>query len=356
MKKERIEFLDAIKAVSILLVVYCHFITLSKETVTGNFFMSVAWCAVPCFMMTTGAVLHQKNEFSWSKYIRQLIRTYIIVCIWRLIYLLVFYQIAEFHYGKRETVQYLFMFNDLDAVNTGLMWYMIAYIVVMCLYPVTYQLFRMHERKTLAFMMGLAFLSGIMVPSVNWALTKFHDKFQLPVVTFEGLNKMLPFLNYGNMIFYFILGAFLFEYKEQILSKIKRWILFPLIIVSGFCIMLVKYADTGEIAWAGKYLTGGYTHISVMICSLAIWLALYAYADDHKKLHHFLSKYIGQHTMGIFYLHYILLAIISVTMFPLIKSRYSFGMNCIKTIFVTAVCVVLTKIMKKIPAIKMLVK
>lgn len=356
MKKERIEFLDAVKGTGILLVVFCHFVTLSNETIIGNFFMSLAWSAVPCFMMTSGAILHQKQEFSWTKYIRQMVRTYAVICIWRLIYLLVYYQIVELHYGKRDLIQYIFLFKDLDSVNTGVMWYMIAYMVVMCLYPVTYHLFREHNRNVLGFTMGLAFLSGILIPSANWIMTELCDKFQHQTISFNGLSKLLPFSNYGNMIFYFILGAYLFEYKKILLSKIKCWILFPVIIIGTFCVMFIKYAEIGTFSWSGIYLSNGYSHISVMICAIAIWLAFCGYADKHRSLHHFLGKYIGQYTMGIYYLHYILLAVLSATLYPLLKDSYSFGTNCIKTLLVTLICVILTKIIRKIPGLRILVK
>lgn len=356
MKKERIEFLDAVKATSILLVVFCHFVTLSNETIIGNFFMSLSWSAVPCFMMTSGALLHQKQEFLWSKYIRQMLRTYAVLCIWRLIYLLAYYPVIELSYEKSELMQYIFLFKDLDSVNTGVMWYMIAYMVVMCLYPVTHHLFRNHGRKVLLFTMNLAFLSGIFIPSASWAATKLCDNLQLAPVSFGGFQRILPFSNYGNMLFYFILGASLFEYKDDILSKIKHWILLPVVMIGTLGIMFIKYADTGTFSWAGTYLLNGYSHISVMLCSTAMWLAFYRYSSRCRTLYHLLGKYIGQYTMGIYYLHYIILAVLSVTLYPLIKNKYSFGANCIKTILITTVCVILTKIIKKIPGIKILVK
>lgn len=51
---DRIEFLDIIKGISIILVVFIHFNVLSDKTIIGNIVMQFAVCACPCFMMVSG--------------------------------------------------------------------------------------------------------------------------------------------------------------------------------------------------------------------------------------------------------------------------------------------------------------
>lgn len=46
--------MDNLKGICILLVVFCHYTLLSGSSVVGNAIMTLAWAAVPCFMMITG--------------------------------------------------------------------------------------------------------------------------------------------------------------------------------------------------------------------------------------------------------------------------------------------------------------
>lgn len=66
MAKSRIAYLDKIKGISILLVVFCHSVMLSAGGVLGNIVMCVAWGAVPCFFMVTGALLNNAQKFDWK--------------------------------------------------------------------------------------------------------------------------------------------------------------------------------------------------------------------------------------------------------------------------------------------------
>lgn len=50
----RLLYMDNLKGICILLVVFCHYTLLSGSSVVGNAIMTLAWAAVPCFMMITG--------------------------------------------------------------------------------------------------------------------------------------------------------------------------------------------------------------------------------------------------------------------------------------------------------------
>ena len=71
----RLVFLDDLKGLCILLVVFCHFVLLPADSVAGNIIMSICWVAVPCFIMTTGYLLHKKETFDWKRYFTRLVTT-----------------------------------------------------------------------------------------------------------------------------------------------------------------------------------------------------------------------------------------------------------------------------------------
>lgn len=356
MKTKRIENIDALKAVCILLVVFCHYVVLPNETIIGNFIMTLTWAAVPCFMMVSGALMHQTSRFSWEKYFTKLVRIYIVLCAWRLIYLLVYFVVLDISFGIYDIVQYLFLLKDLEGVNTGVMWYMIAYLIVMCLYPVTYHLFKNNGRKILAFIMGISFVQGILIPSMNRTLQIILNILDIPEFSFNGISRILPFSNYSNMIFYYVLGAFLYEYKSEISTKVRKEVLPVLLVAGTLGLMAIKYAATHTFFWQGVYLDDGYSHVITIVIAVAMWLIFCEYEEKCKTINYILAKYLGQYTMGIYYLHYIVLAVANILIYPLIKGYYSLSLNCIKTILVTIICLALTVILRKIPVIKGLVK
>ncbi len=92
-KTSRIVYLDVLKGVSMLLVIYCHGVLLPYHSVVGNLMMTLAWGAVPCFVMASGAVLHQSRHFTWQKHGKRLGSMYMTLVCWRLLYLVV-YRIA----------------------------------------------------------------------------------------------------------------------------------------------------------------------------------------------------------------------------------------------------------------------
>ena len=64
----RLLYMDNLKGICILLVVFCHYTLLSGSSVVGNAIMTLASAAVPCFMMITGGLLcRTKSDFDWKK-------------------------------------------------------------------------------------------------------------------------------------------------------------------------------------------------------------------------------------------------------------------------------------------------
>ena len=355
--KERIEYLDALKAVSILLVVFCHMPLLPAESLAGNALMCMAWCAVPCFMMISGVLMHQTKTFVWDKYFRRLGRTYIVFAIWRLIYLLVNIVGKSLHFSFAQIFSYLFLITDLEGVDTGVFWYMIAYLIVMFLYPATWHLFQTKEgKKALAVLGAAAGVSGVLIPSGSWVLHHLAIRTGLEEISLNSLNRILPVTNYSFMVFYFIFGAFLYAYQQQIAEKIKNksWLPAVMIIVGLAGLIVIKRLDTGSWRWASTYLSGGYQRIMTLLLSAGLYL--FFCCSKSQKGFHFLAAYIGRYTMGIYYMHYLMLDVCRVLIYPQLTQYSSFLLNCAKTLAVTAVCVILTIMLRKIPGVRNLVK
>ncbi len=135
-KKNRIAYLDIIKAISIFLVVFCHTPLLNNNSIIDNIAMIICWGAVPCFFMATGAIYLNK-EWNFKKYIKKIFFLYAIICIWRIIYL-IFYQsigtINIFQLSKKSVFSYIFLFTNVKRYNR---W---ALLVHVCIFIYIYNL------------------------------------------------------------------------------------------------------------------------------------------------------------------------------------------------------------------------
>lgn len=356
--KERIVYYDMIKAVSILLVIFCHYVLLPSDSVVGNILMSLAWGAVPCFMMVSGALMHNAKEFSWKKYALRICSVYGSFCVWRALYYVVFSHLTHNTASLGRWLQYIFLFHDLDGIDTGVMWYIVAYLAVMLIYPVTYFLFQngAQGRKILFLLLVLAGCSGVFLPSLDWLITEIGCYFGICDFSVADVGLIIPITNQSTMIFYFILGAFLSRYQDRIMEKIKGKIGFPLlmVVVGTFGLLLIKRIETGLWTWNNTYLSYGYTHVMTVILSVGLYLLAIALKEN--RIGQKLAQWIGPYTMGIYYLHYLILGICQVCVYPYIQEYASVGANLLKTMIICVICVMITIILRKIPLVKLLVR
>lgn len=359
-KDGRIEYLDALKGISIMLVVFCHIPLMPKETVVGNLFMAFAWFAVPCFMLCSGALMHSKQTFSFKKHFTRLGSMYLCFVIWRLILVAIFLVRSGMVIRVNDLIAFVFFFKYIEGMGAGHMWFMTAYFLVMLFFPVSFYLFRkcgQEGRKALVLVLILTGISGILLPSLRIGLALLSGLSPVFELDLSGIYSVLPFSTFANMLFYFVLGAFLFEYRESIskwLGK-KKYLLGPMVLVGAGAMIAFKAAETGSFFWNDIYVSDGYNRLTTLLMAVCCYLFFAEFADRLKKPMHFIGTCVGQHTMGIFYLHVLLIGICNEYIFSRFTAYYSFWMNVLKTLLITFICVMLTLVLKKIPVVRKLV-
>lgn len=201
-------------------------------------------------------------------------------------------------------------------------------------------------KKYMLNIMVVTGFSGIFIPTMNMIVTHYIN------FSIYDAAYLTPYLNYPYMIFYFVLGAFLLEYRQMIHIKIKKNMPIILFVIGFMLLFIAKYKETGSFRWNNIYISNGYNRISTLIMSVGLYLCFDFYCDIKLGL----GKLIGQSTMGIYYMHYIILAVFDKYLYPGIGIEYySTIANSLKTIIITFICIVLTIIIKKIPFIKKMV-
>lgn len=355
MKKERVEYLDLLKCISILLVVFCHYCMMPDETVLGNIVMCLAWAAVPCFFLASGGLMHASKSWNWKKYFKKLVRVYLVLIIWKVIYLIVYMTAITTSFTGSELVNYLFFFGDIQGINTGVMWFMYAYVMILLIYPLTYVLFKNGKKGKQAILFGIAilFILCFLQTGINFVLqtVSAHTGNELSQISFAVVN---PFGQYGNMLFFFLVGAFLFRYREEIIkflrSGARRLLPWIGIAIGVGIYMTAKYLEYGTWRWEGIYMTDGYARIGVLFMAFGMYLAVMMLPV--KGSGKWIASCIGTNTQGIYYMHYLMLAMLELYLGEAYMRYASFGMNVVKTVVTALVCMAISMLIKKIPVVR----
>lgn len=254
MAKSRIAHLDKIKGISILLVVFCHSVMLSPSGVLGNIVMCIAWGAVPCFFMVTGALLNNAEKFDWKKYFIRFFKAYVVLAVWKIIYLLAACSYSKVDISLSKLFEYVFLFGNLDGVKTGAMWFMTAYLLVLLFYPLTWHLMHGGKSAKAALLLAGAFalFGGILLNSLNLCSELLTDLFGRKFPDFSNAESVLPLGNYKNMLFYFIAGGFVMNKKDKIESffserALGEFILQPCLLSARWACCLSKNIMTAHL-------------------------------------------------------------------------------------------------------------
>ena len=360
MKVKRIEYLDFIKAISIMLVVFCHKVALSDESILGNIMMAVAWAAVPNFFFVTGGVMHQAKALDWKKHIHKILHAYMILCIWKVIYLVFFSLVRDISYSRVELVQYIFLSGEIKSVETNMMWFMYAYIAVLIFFPVSYYLFKggKEGKRILGFVLVILFVYSFLESAVNFFLANLSALTGRNLLEIS-ISRFVPFGGYSNMVFFFISGAFLFQYRDKINGYIeekawRKWIPLLSFAAGTAGLVFIKYCETGLIRWGGTYIRDGYGRVSTVLIAFGLYFILQSRKIG--KVGHFLAKYVGTATMGIYFIHRPILVLFEKYFQNYYEAYGSFGLNVLKTVAAVVICVPVVMFIRRIPAVRELVK
>ena len=360
MKTKRIEYLDFIKAIAIMLVVFCHKVALSDDSVIGNIMMAIAWAAVPNFFFVTGGLMHQSKQLDWRKHIRRILHAYGILCAWKVIYLIFFSAVREVSFSKVELIKYIFLTEQIDNVETNMMWFMYAYITVLIFFPVSYYLFNggKEGKRILGFAVVVLFVQTYLISAANFILETWSTLTGRNLLKIS-ISSFVPFGGYTNMLFFFICGAFLFQYRENINAWIeektwRRWLPVLSFVAGTAGLVFVKFCETGLVSWGGVYIVSGYNRFSTVLTAFGLYFILSRWKIG--KVGRFIGRYVGTATMGIYFIHRPILVLFQDVFSHYYEVYGSFGLNVLKTVVAVVICVFATMIVRKIPLVRELVK
>lgn len=357
--KTRIYFFDALKAISIIWVVFCHF-TVLGDTFFDNAFMTLCFVAVPIFFMVNGALSSKSSKFSLPKHFNKIISRYCVATLWRVIYLIfavINQNVVLSAISKTQFIKYIFFWEPLPGCSVGHFWFMQTLLAIYVVSPLIYFTLKQGKngRNILLFVITAIFITTYAVNTGNTAIHLLHEKFGTSDVTINSLSSFSPF-GYGNtMLMIFMLGAVIYSEREAVQkffgNKLK-YILLILFPIFWGLMLFSRNITGGTWKWNGMIYDKGYDRIPTLLASVSLFLIFMLFEEQRIKLT-FVEKIvtaISTNTLGIYYIHWIVGEYVS-DFFPV----PSLSSNFLKTIIVLTISLILSMIISKIPILKKMV-
>ncbi len=352
--------LDFLKGIAIIMVVFFHNIQLNPNGFMDNLFMLAANAAVPCFFLVSGALFFGRS-FNMKRHIRRMIRFYLVMVVWRILYL-AFYVAngTPLNGSLRALTSYLLFFQTMPGVETSHFWFMDAMLTVMLFAPILHVCWKSH-RSLILYLCAILFLFNQLLADGNLLLAVICPLTGKPALEISSFAEINPFsFRHSNYMLYYLLGAMLTEYRRSDFKPecpVCRHLLkrsTPVIMMlSGLTgLVIIKYFQSGTILWQGLHITSGYYWVSTMILACGAFLFCSTLPFERSRLLRWFSRTAGTSTMGVFYLHIPLIFLLRTTWFAQFAAYNGWLLNLAESILITAIACTITWIGKKIPFVK----
>lgn len=242
--KKRIFYLDELRTIAILLVIFCHTCQYFPTTVeflkspTMLSYVSIGRLGVPLFFMLSGALLIGKEYTLGSFFKKRFTRILIPAIFWTTILLIV----NQIFLGKGY-IDLNFMIN-----HAGFPWFVYAILGIYIFIPVLNSFIKEYGDRGAGFFIIL-WLIYIIANNLNY--------------TNEGFN--LIFDSFGMYIGYPVLGYYLANKNFKIYS-------IPMIIISGL-ILIAFLIINFNLSWTQVHIIQ-YNSLTLIIATSALFLLL----------------------------------------------------------------------------------
>jgi surface polysaccharide O-acyltransferase-like enzyme len=356
---KKINYIDLLKTIAIYSVVTCHFNRISVSFLDGdnhweyfNYFLKSFFSAsVPTFFFVNGMLLLNRKELDIKKHIVKVVNILLLLIIWSVITLIALGYIRNEKLSPMQIVEAVWTFKY--GWNNHL-WFLKALVIIYFFYPLIYVAFKTNM-KIFNFFMGCACLFTFgsvflhdLIEVVNFAIGRLTES------SFQIYNSIYfdPFEGIGGMGFaYFILGGFIFKYRDRLNVKkirIASIIVLPLsmLFLSLYGVMLsLKNGYIWDNVW------NGFATIFTILNVIALFIISMNYKPS--KMGGKLVQIIGENSLGIYLLH----VVVGNLFMPFFeKTGFSGALpaNFLFSFFILLFSLLVVLILKKVPVVKRL--
>lgn len=342
--------LDFLKGFAMIMVVFFHNIQLNPDSVADNVFMMLGNTAVPCFFLVSGIPFFSK-PFSMKKHLFRIFKIYLVTVAWRLIYMKLYCSFgAPAALSLGTLFSYLFLFQSLPGISTGHFWFMDALITVLLAAPLL-KICKDEQPKLLLYLMAVLFAFNQLVADGNLFISligRLTGRTPWDISAFGEINPLS--FRYSNYMFYYLLGAVLWERREKIKNPAGFGGILTALGLLG--LTLVKYIQSGTFRWQGIHLASGYYWTSTILVATGLLFLTSSIKFDRCRFSAWFARNVGGATMGIFYLHIPFIFLLGRDLYPKICAYNGWVLNLTESLFITGISCAITWGVRKIPIVR----
>ena len=359
--KERFVYLDFIKVLAIYFVCFYHCNNFQIDilsnpsllTYSSYFIKCISSTGVPLFFMVNGALMLTR-KYDLKKHTKKIINIISLTVIWGIITLIILAYIYGTNYSKAGFINALWFWQP-GAINH--LWFLQALVCIYIIYPLIKEIYDKDDKSVLRYFLLIVFIFTFgnvilnMIVNILNAIFKTnymgHDRVNL----FNNFNVFRGF--YGYTIVYFILGALILEkLKSNIQISFKKMVaLFIIGMVTLFLYGIMMSNLTSQIY---DTIWNGYDTVMTLLICISIFCTSFLIKDKIDKVSRIIVL-IGENTLGIYFIHRIVGAIIKPYYLNL-----SFSTNIISNLLfgvvIMVISLIVTLILKKLPLVDRLFK
>ncbi len=299
----RIQYLDVLRVLSMLSVVFLHTAASTLRTNYGslvwhfaNLLTSVMSASVPMFFMISGALLLQSRQTLSLKYTlgKRLPRVLVPFLVWSLLAIAYFLLAHRGPNGVLDWATATEKLKNLPAQPTAVhLWFMYALIPLYILSPLIKRLTDSLGRDLVIYLLAIWVVFSSLLPTIA---TFLPGSFR-PLVVLDPRYNLSVMAGYAG---YFVVGYYLMRLPMQI----RKRTLLPVIVVDTICIAAGTWWKTTSL---GLYAEGfkTYTGLFVLVLSCALFL-LFKEVVSERRLRGALGstvRFLAPLAFGLYLIH-----------------------------------------------------
>lgn len=351
--KKRIDGLDLMKAIGILMVVSLHVPLWQLDFISSpdwqhkiQYALRLIAEGVPIFLMVNGFLLLRKTEFDFEKHIRKMGKIFCILLIWSVILTLIGSWMAGEILTFRSFLLYI-LNTCMGSTYTGVLWFLQSLLAVYLVFPLIWHIYKEHQR-VFEYFFVILFLFGEVFNGIG-LLRDYLGTCTNIVVIDSLLVGITRFNAIDNLwyVFYFCLGGMIWNHIMWIQQHRKSLIF------------------AGGMAWAMAYLYGymmsmrigeiynpayNYNSPFMLVMLIGLFALVLPYENKGKFVQKLLSS-IGANTFGIYSSHFIFIFIIQKYYF-----YQNFGQGLLVYLIVFLCSYLFSILIKRIPILHWIVE
>lgn len=350
--------LDLMKCIAMFFVLSCHTTYYTYDILEndisayiGYFYRVFVSMSVPIFFFVNGFLLFRK-EYELKKHVKKTIRLFLLSELWWCINIVASLLIEHCEVSVRDLFDFFIAGRD---GWTNHLWYMGALVCIYIFFPL---LKETYDRNTKVFI--YFFIVCIILTMGNQLINEmgtivnnvFRDGTRLITINwFKTYNPLREI--HGFAFVYFCAGGIAnltFLKWEKLSEKKKVFVAVALIVISSFSLFGMGVLNTHIIGYIWDISWYGYNEIFTLVNVACVYVICANWKKDI-----FIIRSISQNTLGIYFLHIILIFLCEkiVSGFVWIKVL---PFNMLYSLFLLVVSWLICVVIRKIPIIRGLIQ